>query len=98
MDGRLPDLAKPTLGAGADRAAGEDAGWTAGLATAPSRRPSPTDPSGTSPDVPGPVSGCPSGGSGFDTNVTGVALDRRTRLQWQRLDPPKPQGWCAIQP
>jgi hypothetical protein len=35
-------------------------------------------------------------GTGFDTSVPGVAIDRMTCLPWQRLDPAKPFGTCQL--
>jgi len=36
------------------------------------------------------------GGSGFDTSTNGVAVDRKTCLEWERLEPDKPMASCQI--
>jgi len=40
--------------------------------------------------------GCSPGGTGFDTSVEGVAVDRKTCSVWERMDPDKPIASCVI--
>jgi hypothetical protein len=49
---------------------------------------------GAPPD--GPSSAPCTGGTGFDTTITGVALDRASCLAWERNDPPRDKGPCLI--
>jgi Protein of unknown function (DUF1566) len=50
----------------------------------------------TTPDSSGSTGACPPAGTGFDTSITGVAVDRATCLAWERNDPPKDKGTCLI--
>jgi hypothetical protein len=39
---------------------------------------------------------CKPGGAGFDTGTTGVALDRKTCLAWERGDPERDVSACPL--
>jgi hypothetical protein len=40
--------------------------------------------------------GCRPGGTGFDTSSAGVAVDRKSCLVWERLEPEKPMASCLL--
>ena len=40
--------------------------------------------------------GCTRGGSGFDTAITGVAVDRKSCLAWERGDPDRDVSKCPL--
>jgi hypothetical protein len=46
--------------------------------------------------VEGGASSCAAGGSGFDTAVAGIALDRKTCLAWERQDPVRDVSGCPL--